>query len=75
MEVKLKFLKRCEIEIIESLDENDDIAYSAEQIFEENECIDCDTVTETEDVYEVQFGDGSIAYIEKQLVSIEKEID
>ena len=36
MEVKLKFLKRCEIEVIESLDENDDIAYSAEQIFEEN---------------------------------------
>jgi hypothetical protein len=75
MEVKLKFLTKSNIEIIESFNEDEDVADTTIDTFEENECIDCDLVSETSECYEVQFGDGSLSFIDKELVIVETETE
>jgi hydroxymethylpyrimidine pyrophosphatase-like HAD family hydrolase len=70
MDVKLKFLKKSTIDIIESYNADDDIVEETIETFEENECVECCLISESDLVYEVQFGDGTVSYIDKELVIV-----
>jgi len=60
---KLIFLEDIELEIVESYDEDDDSYESVDEVFHKGEEIeDVDIMDKHDDFFNVQFGDGSVAF-------------
>lgn len=60
---KLTFLKDIELEVVENYDEDDDSYESVDEIFHKGEEIDdVDIMDKHDEFFNVQFGDGSVAY-------------
>jgi hypothetical protein len=57
----IKFLKSIELEIIESIDNEDNIESSPE-MFYQDEIFEVDVIDQNEDTISIQFGDGSCVY-------------
>lgn len=69
--MKLKFVKDCELEVVENYDETDDVTDSALEIFKAGEVIDVDSENESEQYWDIQFGDGSVAFcVQKALTEV-----
>jgi hypothetical protein len=60
---KLIFLEDIELEIVENYDEEDDSYESVDEVFHKGEEIDdVDIMDKHDDFFNVQFGDGSVAF-------------
>lgn len=70
MEIKLKFKADTQLEVIESFDVVNETVESIDEIFKKDEIIEAELVSHLDSIYEVQFGDGSVAYIEESNVEI-----
>lgn len=70
MEIKLKFKADTQLEVIESFDVVNETVESNDEIFKKDEIVDCELVSHIDSQYEVQFGDGSVTYIDESDVEI-----
>lgn len=69
--MKLKFVKDCELEIVENFDSTTEISDTSLEIFKEGEIIDVDSENESEQYWDLQFPDGSVAFcINKSLTEV-----
>lgn len=72
--MKLRFNVPTTLEVIEDFDEeNDVITSSVDETFKAGDEIDVDCYGENEETLEVQFGDGSVATIDRSLVTVVKD--
>lgn len=60
--MKLRFLEKCQLEIVESCDEDGDDAETSTETFQQGEKHDVDVLDEHDDTTSWQFGDGSVVY-------------
>lgn len=69
--MKLRFVKECELELVENFDPATEIADTVLQIFRVGDIEEVDTENESEKYWDIQFGDGSVAFcIEKALTEV-----
>lgn len=60
--MKIKFKKACELEVINSFDEDSQTVDSINESFAEGEIVEGDIFEEIETAVGFQFGDGSCVY-------------
>lgn len=58
--------RTCEIELIHNMDEDADMIDSEFDVIKKGEKISCDLISVTDDTYEVQFFDGTMAYLDME---------
>lgn len=59
--MKIRFLADCELEVVESYDEEKDVATTTSERFNAGDEVDVDITDEYETTTTWQFGDGSLA--------------
>lgn len=59
--MKIQFLNDCELEVVESFNEEHDVAETSSEFFKTGEIVDVDITDECETTTTFQFGDGSLA--------------
>jgi hypothetical protein len=69
--MKIRFLKDCVLEVCVGLDEYEEPIMVKDEItkgeaFEVNTCLD-------DEIVEIQFGDGSLAFVNKELFEVIEE--
>lgn len=62
---RIKFLQDTEVEIIESVDFEGEIESQVTEIFSKGEEVDVDFLMESDGICEMEFGDGSVCFLEK----------
>jgi hypothetical protein len=65
----IKFTTDTELEVIETLDEEGEIDSYSLELFPKDEEVECDFVSDTQ----IQFGDGSIAFVDGSMYRLIKE--
>lgn len=68
--MKIQFKNKTEVSVVENYDWEEDWGEESIETFEKDEEVDCDLVSENEESYYVQFGDGSVAFIHKDHVIV-----
>lgn len=69
--MKLRFVKECELELVENFDETTEITDTVLQIFRVGDIEEVETENETERYWDILFGDGSVAFcIQKALTEV-----
>jgi hypothetical protein len=66
MEAKFEALVDCEVEIIENFNEDMETVESTVDIFSKGDIIEGELITDLETSFETQFGDGTVAYLDKE---------